>query len=394
MDHLRAMSLEEDSWTSVETHEAAHEIIPPSSVALDAKDMYYSETIQSKSPVVYMSPQHQLLRGFLCLTTYRLLFVPHPKTMTSTLIEIPLCNIAEILLQDERANMSTISSVGYSLGINEYPKDLENIKHHLEIACKNFLIVRFEVAPTFGMSYLYTRLLDALDSVHQTAPLAFAFPDSVSADDAMDVESLIEKDMIRLGILSTNSRDPGFFRLSRLNHVFRVCPTYPTVLVVPRAISESDIQSIGHFRAKGRVPVVTYRHAETNAVLVRCSQPLVGLRRRRCTRDELYIRLLQEQAQGRLYIIDCRHQTSAYGNVALGAGFEIAEFYNNVPLLFMNIENIHSMRDSIRRLFDLIKGEVRGSERSNWLSSLESTRWLEHVRSVLVATASCVDKIV
>ncbi|RHY48247.1 hypothetical protein DYB38_010121 [Aphanomyces astaci] len=60
----------------------------------------------------------------------------------------------------------------------------------------------------------------------------------------------------------------------------------------------------------------------------------------------------------------------------------------------MNIENIHSMRDSIRRLFDLVKGEIRGVEKANWLSCLEGTRWLEHVRSVLVAATTCVDKLV
>ena len=45
--------------------------------------------------------------------------------------------------------------------------------------------------------------------------------------------------------------------------------------------------------------------------------------------------------------------------------------YRDASILFMGIENIHSMRDSIRKLFDLIKNEVRGNERSNWLSSLE-----------------------
>ena len=39
--------------------------------------------------------------------------------------------------------------------------------------------------------------------------------------------------------------------------------------------------------------------------------------------------------------------------------------------MFMGIENIHSMRDSIRKLFDLIKNEVRGNERLDWLSCLE-----------------------
>ncbi|KAG6963338.1 hypothetical protein JG687_00006618 [Phytophthora cactorum] len=65
------------------------------------------------------------------------------------------------------------------------------------------------------------------------------------------------------------------------------------------------------------------------------------------------------------------NQTSAYGNIALGGGFEVLDYYKDTNIMFMGIENIHSMRDSIRKLFDLIKNEIRGNERPNWLSCLE-----------------------
>ena len=47
------------------------------------------------------------------------------------------------------------------------------------------------------------------------------------------------------------------------------------------------------------------------------------------------------------------------------------DYYKDADIMFMGIENIHSMRDSIRKLFDLIKNEVQGNERPNWLSCLE-----------------------
>lgn len=50
------------------------------------------------------------------------------------------------------------------------------------------------------------------------------------------------------------------------------------------------------------------------------------------------------------------------------------DYYRETNIMFMGIENIHSMRDSIRKLFDLIKNEVRGNERSNWWSCLEVDR--------------------
>ncbi len=53
-----------------------------------------------------------------------------------------------------------------------------------------------------------------------------------------------------------------------------------------------------------------------------------------------------------------------------------AEFYNHAPVLFMNIENIHAMRDSIKKLFDLVKREVYSRSdvapgTRHWLSALE-----------------------
>lgn len=47
------------------------------------------------------------------------------------------------------------------------------------------------------------------------------------------------------------------------------------------------------------------------------------------------------------------------------------DYYRETSIVFMGIENIHSMRDSIRKLFELIKNEARGNERSNWWSCLE-----------------------
>ncbi|KAI9916428.1 hypothetical protein PsorP6_017126 [Peronosclerospora sorghi] len=98
------------------------------------------------------------------------------------------------------------------------------------------------------------------------------------------------------------------------------------------------------------------------------------------------------------------------------------EYYQDTWILLMGIENIHTMLDSTRKLFDLIKHEVRGNERPNWLSCFEnewsvptvliscwkwsenpssqptwslSTRWwLEHVRSILVSCSICVAQLV
>ena len=50
----------------------------------------------------------------------------------------------------------------------------------------------------------------------------------------------------------------------------------------------------------------------------------------------------------------------------------------------MDIENIHKVRDSLNRLVSFIE-TVPPSDR-NWYSGLESTQWLSHIRSIMVAT--------
>lgn len=49
----------------------------------------------------------------------------------------------------------------------------------------------------------------------------------------------------------------------------------------------------------------------------------------------------------------------------------------------MDIHNIHVMRESLKKLKDIVYPNV---EESHWLSSLESTHWLEHIKVIF----SCV----
>lgn len=69
---------------------------------------------------------------------------------------------------------------------------------------------------------------------------------------------------------------------------------------------------------------------------------------------------------------------------ATGGGYEGDE-YQNAELIFLDIQNIHVMRESLKKLKDIVYPNV---EESHWLSSLESTHWLEHVK---VKTRTSVD---
>ena len=65
-----------------------------------------------------------------------------------------------------------------------------------------------------------------------------------------------------------------------------------------------------------------------------------------------------------LYLLDCRAAIAATGNSLKGAGVENAKNYTNATLKYCNIGNIHTMRNSLHALTDLVtpsgaSGKVR-----------------------------------
>lgn len=67
-----------------------------------------------------------------------------------------------------------------------------------------------------------------------------------------------------------------------------------------------------------------------------------------------------------------------------GGGYESEDAYQNAELVFLDIHNIHVMRESLRKLKEIVYPNI---EDSHWLSNLESTHWLEHIK---VRTIQCI----
>ena len=63
-----------------------------------------------------------------------------------------------------------------------------------------------------------------------------------------------------------------------INLEWRICPSYPSLVMVPATATSALVVGSAKFRSKGRLPVLTYYHGATGAALVRCSQPLSGLK--------------------------------------------------------------------------------------------------------------------
>ena len=55
----------------------------------------------------------------------------------------------------------------------------------------------------------------------------------------------------------------------------------------------------------------------------------------------------------RIFIMDARPKVNAMANIVSGGGYESENFYENVELVFLDIHNIHVMRESLRKVRDM-----------------------------------------
>uniref|UniRef100_A0A5F8GRV9 Myotubularin related protein 1 n=1 Tax=Monodelphis domestica TaxID=13616 RepID=A0A5F8GRV9_MONDO len=182
------------------------------------------------------------------------------------------------------------------------------------------------------------------------------------------------------------------WKISKINSSYELCDTYPAIIVVPTSVKDDDLTKVAAFRAKGRVPVLSWIHPESQATITRCSQPLVGPNDKRCKEDEKYLQTIMDaNAQShKLIIFDARQNSVADTNKAKGGGYESESAYPNAELIFLEIHNIHVMRESLRKLKEIVYPSI---DETKWLSNVDATHWLEYIRMLLAGAVRIADKI-
>lgn len=86
-----------------------------------------------------------------------------------------------------------------------------------------------------------------------------------------------------------------------------------------------------------------------------------------------------------LYIFDARPFKNAIANYTAGGGYESKKNYPSCEVDFLDIENIHAMRDSL--------GTTNSSSEQFVVSTLENSKWLQHIRCILGGALKIVSKI-
>jgi hypothetical protein len=89
-----------------------------------------------------------------------------------------------------------------------------------------------------------------------------------------------------MGISPKAAEGPGAaWRISDINHDYSYSATYPSILCVPRTVSDNMLKYGGTFRKKARIPALAYLHSNGGSI-TRCSQPMVGVQGKRNPQDE------------------------------------------------------------------------------------------------------------
>lgn len=62
---------------------------------------------------------------------------------------------------------------------------------------------------------------------------------------------------------------------------------------------------------------------------------------------------------------------------AKDGGYENKNFYPSMELIFLEIPNIHVMRESLRKLKEVVYPTI---DELRWHSAIDATHWLEYIR--------------
>jgi len=328
------------------------------------------------------------IKGCMVLTNYRIYFKSFPQDAAvggsggggavvpaedsiPTVLDVPLGFISQL---QKMGGQRTSGKESYGL----------------EIVCKDIRTLRFIMnkKPTDSA----TQRGDILEKIR-----AFCFPSAnqfaTLYRDTFTVDGWSvynpKKEYERMGV---NKPNTSWKINDTINARWKLCETYPRVLVVPKDAEDTDLFEVAKFRSKGRIPVLSWIHPDSQATICRSSQPLVGPMSNRSEADERMVqRIMEANAQSnRICIFDARPRRNAMANIVNGGGYEEVSFYDDTEFEFLDIHNIHVMRESLRKVKEVCFPTI---DDKKLLSNIDNTQWLHHLRCILNGAIRILEKV-
>ena len=184
------------------------------------------------------------------------------------------------------------------------------------------------------------------------------------------------------------------WRFTNINQAFQYSPTYPRILAVPSRISDNVLKHMGGFRSKSRIPALSYIHQCNKMTITRSSQPMTGLSQQRSIQDEKLVEAIFSSDFGghtsRInYIMDARPHANALAQTAMGAGTESQDHYRNSKVVYLNVENIHVVRECMTKLMDgklNLSVACLNTEGIVSKAAIDKSGWLKHIQTIIDGT--------
>ncbi|XP_053316921.1 myotubularin-related protein 9 [Spea bombifrons] len=256
----------------------------------------------------------------------------------------------------------------------------------ITVRCKDLRVIQLEISGMDESLNIASSIeaLSTLDSVTLMYPFFYRPMFDVTEDGWNTF--LPEREFERL------SAETDEWQLSRVNQDFSVCPSYPSLVIVPKSMDDDSLRKVAQFRHGGRFPVLSYYHRKNGMVMMRSSQPLTGTNGRRCKEDEKLINATLRPGK-RGYIIDTRTLNAAQQARARGGGFEQEANYPQWRRIHKSIERFNILQESLIKLVEACNDQSHNMDR--WLSKLEASNWLTHIKEILTTAclaAQCIDR--
>lgn len=227
--------------------------------------------------------------GILLVTNFQFLFVS--KETKNKLGTIPLTTVEQIKEHDVRS----FEIIGHDMRVlvfdfkSEQKQELSKIVEYLTRCAKP------------------SRLVDLFAFALNSTPPAVANRTSPDMRLLKEYQRLLRTWFPHspgTGFEIQKSLENKWWRVTEVNSDYSLCSTYPSHLIVPRTISDEELQEMSTSRALSRLPVISWCDFGSGAVLARSSQPM-GIKNLKKYEDEKLVSALRTPGIHRTDPIRC-----------------------------------------------------------------------------------------
>jgi myotubularin-related protein 1/2 len=370
--------------------------VAPEVLAYFADDSEGAAAVPDEQKLLHLHHVHYVAlgsgretRGDLIATTYQLAFVPYreqppvargapPTHPLNRTVSIPLASVEAWVV--DKKNARPVSRAGdAALYVDVVGKDVRHIRLGFEHPNDA------QSATTTILFYMHPKQVKFLFPLCLKTPQP---PVPAHLDGWRVFDPVAE--YARMGLPNAN------FAVGPINTKYGLCDTYPEVLCLPSEthMRATDLWASARFRSRKRLPALSWKNPHGYQTIWRCSQPCIGIAASRCAEDERLLELVTQCNKWARFttIFDARPRMNAMGNQIAGKGVESEGKYTTCKVRFMDIHNIHAVRESYKKLWRAAlyaRGDVQ------FFTEVGQSGWFAHIASILTAVhqmVTCIDQ--